>query len=395
MVELRTQFAFKGKREHISKNNIPNIAYPGQHNDIGIPHGSSDHVIVPDTVKITFNLDIKSTDKARSVVNTVGRALVKQKVLNLGSKDIDTIDNSDVYDTHKDLYISEKEREERLLQGRQLVNGLKARAGAKKVDGTALTITTQENVIKKTFDKRFSIPLDFDFFKHPMYPYGLNKEDLFVRLELSTSEKIILCTGDTNATYRSYAATIGEMYDGTNGTWIPYTKVISIHYQKLSKKDTTWKIDVNNLSIHSLQGLLLVFLDKLDDFANKNEEFYNTSIKKILVTINGMPHQLFAAGLQARDIYPELKKYFYKENSNVTWEEFLTTKFGLWIDTRSSINSTLHGSGRIVEKSGILLQIEKTPEAKNGDLTCYIFSLEDALSHMSVNDPDGILTIEK
>ena len=31
-----------------------------------------------------------------------------------------------------------------------------------------------------------------------------------------------------------------------------------------------------------------------------------------------MPHQLFAAGLQAMDIYPKLKKYFYKEHSNVT-----------------------------------------------------------------------------
>ena len=46
-----------------------------------------------------------------------------------------------------------------------------------------------------------------------------------------------------------------------------------------------------------------------------------------------MPHQLFAAGLQARDIYPELQEYFYKENSNVTWEDFLTKRFGLWIDT--------------------------------------------------------------
>ena len=44
----------------------------------------------------------------------------------------------------------------------------------------------QENAIKKTFDKRFSIPLDFDFFKHPVYPYGLN-EDLIVRLELNSS----------------------------------------------------------------------------------------------------------------------------------------------------------------------------------------------------------------
>ena len=79
----------------------------------------------------------------------------------------------------------------------------------------------------------------------------------------------------------------------------------------------------------------------------------------------------------------------------MTWEEFLTTKFGLWIDTRSSTDNTLHGSGRIVEKHGILLQIEKAPEANNGDLTCYISSLEDALAHLSVNDPDGILTVEK
>ena len=58
---------------------------------------------------------------------------------------------------------------------------------------------------------------------------------------------------------------------------------------------------MNNLSVRSLQGLLLLFLDKRDDIANKNEEFYNPIIKKILVAINGMPHQLFAAGLQARE----------------------------------------------------------------------------------------------
>ena len=74
---------------------------------------------------------------------------------------------------------------------------------------------------------------------------------------------------------------------------------------------------------------MLLFFDKHDDFANKNEEFYNSSIKKILVTLNGILHQLYAGGLKARDIYPELKKYFYKENSDVTYEEFLSTKFGL------------------------------------------------------------------
>ena len=277
--------------------------------------------------------------------------------------------------------------------------------GAKKADGTALAVTTQENAIKKTFYKRFAIPIDFDFFKHPAYPYGL-KERLVVRFELNSTEKLILCTGDINAIYKisdisleydaifdePYAITIGEMYTGTS---ISYTKVTLIHYQTLSKKDTTWKIDVNNLSVRLLQGLLLLFVDKRNDFANKNEEFYNLSIKKILVAINSMSHQLFKAGLQARDIYPELKRYFYRERSNVTWEEFLATKFGLWINTRSSTNNTLHGSGRAVEKSGILIEIEKAPEASNDDLTCYVFSLEDAVAHLSVTDPNSILTIEK
>ena len=101
-----------------------------------------------------------------------------------------------------------------------------------------------------------------------MYPYRLNKQDL--RLELNSSEKVILCTGDTNAGYKlsdipleydaifdeSYATTMGELYRGTNGMSIPYTKVTSIHYQALSKKDNAWKINVNNLSVRSLQGLL-------------------------------------------------------------------------------------------------------------------------------------------
>ena len=150
---------------------------------------------------------------------------------------------------------------------------------------------------------------------------------------------------------------------------------------------------MSNLSIYSLQGLLLLFFDKRDDFGNKNEGFYNPSIIEILVTINDRPYQLFAGGLQARDIYPELKKYFYKKNFNVTWEHFLTTKFVLWIDTVLTTRFTA-----AVDKSGILIQIEKAPEASNGDLTCYVFSLEDAVAYLSVVTNTiriEILTIEK
>ena len=179
--------------------------------------------------------------------------------------------------------------------------------------------------------------------------------------------------------------TIGEMYK---------SKVTSIHHELLRKKDTISKIDVNNLYVRSLQGLLLLFVDKHNNLVNKNEEFYNPNIKEVEVTINGMFRQLFAGDLVTGDIYPEIKKYFHKENSDATWEEFLTTKFALWIDTRSSIDNTLHDSGKAVEK-GILLQIKRVPEASDSNLTCYVFSLKDALVHLGVNDPSSILTTEK
>ena len=113
--------------------------------------------------------------------------------------------------------------------------------GGKKSDGTALTFTTQENVIKKTYYKRFEILLDFDFFKHPVYPSGF-EEDLTITIELNSAKEVILCTGETNAIYKisdinleydgifdiSYATSIREIYSGRLS--IPYTKLTSIHY---------------------------------------------------------------------------------------------------------------------------------------------------------------------
>ena len=106
-----------------------------------------------------------------------------------------------------------------------------------------------------------------------------------------------------------------------------------------------------------------------------------------------MPHQLLPLDYRPRT-FSGAEKTFYKEHSNVTWEDFLTTKFGLWIDTRLSIDNTLHCSGRRVKKS-MLLQIGKRPKASGRDHTCYVFNLEDAVAHLNVTNSSGILTIEK
>ena len=69
----------------------------------------------------------------------------------LGLNEIDIINNSDIFDTCKDLYLNEKELEEKILQGIQSENDLMVWVDAKKADGMLITVTTKENAIKEAF----------------------------------------------------------------------------------------------------------------------------------------------------------------------------------------------------------------------------------------------------
>lgn len=62
------------------------------------------------------------------------------KVLILGSKEIDTINNAYIFDIYQELCFSEKELEEKLHQVIQSKNSLNAWAGAKKQLKTLIMI---------------------------------------------------------------------------------------------------------------------------------------------------------------------------------------------------------------------------------------------------------------
>ena len=115
---------------------------------------------MPDTIKTTFNLDIESTDKARSINSNIDRALVKKIVLMLGSKENDTIINTDIYDTSKYLYFSEK--------------------GVKR------------SFSKVYIQQGFSRLKRSIIFQHFRYLYELT-DDLVVRLKSNSSGNLILC----------------------------------------------------------------------------------------------------------------------------------------------------------------------------------------------------------
>lgn len=99
--------------------------------------------------------------------------------------------------------------------------------GCKKIDGTAITVTIQEDAIIKIFGTRFAIPLNFDFFKNLVYSYG-PREDLIVRLELNSSEMVILCSRDNTAKYnlRDISIEHDTIFDLTT-SYLLYTETAS------------------------------------------------------------------------------------------------------------------------------------------------------------------------
>ena len=195
----RLQWANKAKREHVVVRNTPNIAYPGQQFDVQISRLSADASIVPNSPEITFNLEPTSKDKNQGLVNNIGRCIVEKKSLALGGKDVDILDNSDVLDTHMDLYMDKHKKENALLQGIQDADGLKARIGSKKTDGTAFT--AEQTAIATTLGSRFSIPLDFAIFNAILNPFSL-REDIVARITLASPSKVLLVKDDTAATYK-------------------------------------------------------------------------------------------------------------------------------------------------------------------------------------------------
>ena len=123
-----------------------------------------------------------------------------------------------------------------------------------------------------------------------------------------------------------------------------------------------------------------------------------------------MPHELFVGGLKARGIYPELSKYFYKENSNVTWEEFqqqslsygmihvrlLTTIFTPAADTPTVTSELQSTSEKLwnwfeknylkanLEKCNMLLSSKSSVETKIGGVSVKSTQMETLLG-VSIN----------
>lgn len=101
-------------------------------------------------------------------------------------------------------------------------------------------------------------------------------------------------------------------------TSIPYTSGTSIHYRHGLKR-LLGRLILTNCQFIYYKTCCYYFLISVVNLWTNMKSFTTLISREFLKTINGMSHQFFAAGMQVKYIYLNLRKWFYKEHSNETW----------------------------------------------------------------------------
>ena len=191
------------------------------------------------------------------------------------------------------------------------------------------------------------------------------------------------------------ARMIANQYNGRLA--ILYDRILRHRKISRDKSHTLWNINLN-VPARSMKGVLMLFQDVAaqQPFARNTESFYNPKITKVEVTIEGIPNQLFSQGMRAYQMWDEARKSFAAspgrkrhpevavvvkdlDLADVSLGEFLSSKFALWLDLRTTYDDRLHGSGRRIENAseGVTIHLTKTAEAA-GALNSYLYITMDA-----------------
>ena len=403
--KLREPRGVKGIRQSVVITNNPSTIDQNQQLLVRFPNLSNNDVIVPGTVRLAFEIElVSSKDADKTICQNIGRAIMKKTTIRISGNEVMSIDDSDIYHCYVDLWKSPSERVNMAYQGIGKANMLNHRVGARNA-----TADAGDEAIADAYKNRFCIPLDFELLEShmPFYQAGLG-DRLEYELTFNDYNKVIN-SSDVDASYTikniclefdtvsdtELARQIGQQTNGKMA--ILYDRILRHRKITKNKSDTLWNINLN-VPARSMKGILMLFEDPE---RTNTEDFYNPKITKVEMTIEGVPNQLYSQGMKAYQQWDEINKFFAltskrdKETdkfakdlnfSDTTLEKYLTKRFALWLDLRTTDDNSLHGSGRRIENAseGITIQITKEAGADE-PINVYLFVIQDA----QINFEDG------
>ena len=174
---LRTPKGIKGTRQKVIVTPNPSEIDQAQALLVKFPNLGSDDVIIPGMTKLSFNIELTSTsDLNRTLVNNIGRAIIKKLAVKFEGNKIMSVDNYDIFACYQDLWKTKSEERNAIRQGiisndSCTENCIKLRINA----GDKNASNTQDKAIADAYGNKFTILLDFEMLDSaaPYYQAGL------------------------------------------------------------------------------------------------------------------------------------------------------------------------------------------------------------------------------
>ena len=89
----RKGFSLKGiRRQHIIKTNNPSTISPDELLTVHFPDLKENQVIISRTTKLTFNISLSGTDTNRTLVENLGRHIIRKLIAKLKGNEIISTD---------------------------------------------------------------------------------------------------------------------------------------------------------------------------------------------------------------------------------------------------------------------------------------------------------------
>ena len=405
----RKGFALKGLCQHIIKTNNPSTISPGELLTVRFPDLKENQVIIPSTTKLTFNITLAGTDVNRTLVENLGRNIIRKLVVKLEGNEIISIDDYDILYSFYDCWKTATERRNAIFQGIVEAEGQMENAIKHRINSGDKANNAKDQTVASIYDNRSCIPLDFEILESslPLYQYGLGSRLTYELTFADYSDVIKATNPDAPCTISNISLEFDTIINASLASQIRteymkssilYDRILRAHIIPLNNSNTSFSVDINSPS-KSLKGVLLIFTKERSatKFTRDTEEFFNPKITKVEVTVEGVPNELYAQNMEYRHQYDEIVKHFTEgrlkeagtiqkdlQLHNVNTASYYTDKYALWLDFRTIDNNRLHGSGRRLENNSEGIRLQITKEAgDNSKLSCILYIFQDVQINIS------------
>ena len=386
---------FKGERTFYETTHTTSTAKPGDILTVEVTR-LRNKLIVPGTFALAFDMDIvlDPSEPGAAVntypVNNLAANIVSQIVVKIGSEVVHTLQNAHLYNTFKDLWLTEKQRTNAVFKGIQDEELRKMRTDLK----TKFVNTKASNLIlKNIFGKRYIMPLDFDLINdHMALPTGAIEQTIVFELTINKKEYVLKYSKETadftlkNICVQYETVSESSLTDSIKGQIGCYFLFDDVHHyirKKILKKAELVN-EIINVDRKSLKGILLLFQDAFTGGERDSEHFPNPEIENVKITI-GSPNQIYSERVKQLHHWDEICKHFVSEDLKKTHDLYMDivkyycdNKYALWIDFRTPEDNTLHGAGNGYKLNEFsMLDITKKNKGE-GEYTMHIFVVADA-----------------